>query len=357
MQNKGGSNGVNIAIMASGRGTNLQAIVDSVKQGFIDADVKLVIGDVEDAYCLKRAEKENIRTIFINPKKHPSQESFDKEVIKYLKQEDINLVVLAGFMRILSSYLVEKYKDRILNIHPALLPSFKGVQAIKDAFAYGVKITGVTVHFVTEKHDSGPIILQEPVKIKQDDTMESLEDRIHKVEHKLYPKAIKLYCENKLKIVGRKVKILITLLALYGVFSSLVGTVSAENFKIREYSSGLPSKLSADHKVEVSSISYEQSYRKSFFPDDAKNQRNLWAPLSEEEFEKKSKELTYSSAKATAEFFDSIYMPYVSRGLFNIIGAAYKVDKYQSKVKEEYGVDFEYRAGSDQIYFIYERKY
>ncbi|MFA6610147.1 MAG: phosphoribosylglycinamide formyltransferase, partial [Candidatus Omnitrophota bacterium] len=136
------------------------------------------------------------------------RESFDKAVVKKLKEHSVKLVVLAGFMRLVSPYFIKEFNNRILNIHPALLPAFKGTHGIKDALEYGVKVTGPTVHFVTDKLDSGPIILQTTVEVKDDDTEESLLERVHKEEHKLYPEAVRLFVEGKLKIEGRKVRII-----------------------------------------------------------------------------------------------------------------------------------------------------
>ncbi|MCK5305874.1 MAG: phosphoribosylglycinamide formyltransferase [Candidatus Omnitrophica bacterium] len=196
---------MNIAVFCSGKGTNLQAIIDAVKSKKVKAGIKLVIADKKNALSLVKAEKAGIKAIFINSKRFKSRESFDKEAIKYLKKEKVELVVLAGFMRILSPHFIKKYRDRILNVHPALLPSFKGSRAIKDAFDSGVKVTGVTVHFVSEEVDSGPIILQEAVKVSNRESYVSLERKIHKVEHRLYPLAIRLFCEGRLKVSGGKV--------------------------------------------------------------------------------------------------------------------------------------------------------
>lgn len=197
----------NVAVFASGRGTNLQAIIEAVKKGKLKVNLALVISDNSQAYALKRAQKAGLNYIFINPKEFATKEDFEKEIIKNLKKEKIDLIALAGFMRILSKNFVRMYKNKILNIHPALLPSFKGAHAIKDALTYGAKLTGVTVHFVDEKMDHGPIILQESVEITQKDTFASLEEKIHKVEHKIYPEVIKLFAQNKIRIKGRKTQI------------------------------------------------------------------------------------------------------------------------------------------------------
>ena len=144
----------------------------------------------------------------VERKDFKSKKEFENEILTNLKKENIDLIALAGYMRILSGDLINAYKNKILNIHPALLPSFKGAQGIKDAFSSGVKVTGPTVHFVTEDMDAGPIILQSPVVIKEDDTEETLTERIHKEEHKMYPKAIQLFIEGKIKLEGSRVRIL-----------------------------------------------------------------------------------------------------------------------------------------------------
>ncbi|MBL7157753.1 MAG: phosphoribosylglycinamide formyltransferase [Candidatus Omnitrophica bacterium] len=198
---------MNIAVFVSGNGTNLEAIIDAVSRDEIKAKIALVVSDNKDAYALERAKKAGIDTFILSSKGFKKREDYDKEIIKELEKKNIQLIVLAGFMRLMSGYFVKKYKHKIMNIHPALLPSFKGTHSIKDAFEYGVKKTGVTVHFVDEELDHGSIILQESVDVDENDTLDTLEEKIHKVEHKLYPEAIKLFTENKLKIEDRKVKI------------------------------------------------------------------------------------------------------------------------------------------------------
>jgi len=198
---------MNIAVLASGRGTNFEAIAKAVKKGFIRAKLKLLITDKENAGVRERAKKFAVKDIFIDPKNFKTRKGFDREVVRILKKEKINLVVLAGFMRIITPYFVKAFKNRILNIHPAILPSFKGVGAIERAYNYGVKVTGVTVHLVDEGVDTGPIILQEALKIREKESLQSLEERIHKLEHRLYPLAVKLFLERRLKIKGRKVEI------------------------------------------------------------------------------------------------------------------------------------------------------
>ncbi|MFH1504353.1 MAG: phosphoribosylglycinamide formyltransferase [Candidatus Omnitrophota bacterium] len=187
---------MNIAILASGNGTNLEALAKAAKKGYFKADIKLLITDKKEAFARIRAKKLGLKDIFINPKDFSSRLEFDKEIVKILKKEKTDLVTLAGYMRIISPYFVKIFKNKIINIHPALLPAFKGVRSIERALKHGSKITGVTVHFVDEKIDHGPIILQESLKIKKNETLKELEKRVHKLEHKLYPLAIKLIIEK-----------------------------------------------------------------------------------------------------------------------------------------------------------------
>ncbi len=196
-----------IAVLVSGNGTNLQAIIDNVNSGYIPARIAVVLSDEKKAFALERARKAGIDTVALDKKDFKTREDFDREIVKSLRARRVELVVLAGFMRLLSPYFIKEYKDRIINIHPALLPSFKGAHGVKDAIAHGVKVTGVTVHFVDEDLDNGPIILQKTVEIKEGDTEQALLDRIHKEEHRIYPEAIKLFVEGKIKIEGRKVVI------------------------------------------------------------------------------------------------------------------------------------------------------
>jgi len=196
---------VNIGVLASGRGTNLQAIIEAIEEGKIAAEIKIVISDNPDAYALKRARQYHIATRYIHFKEFKNREDYDKEIIKTLKEKKIELVVLAGYMRILSPYFIRTYKNKIINIHPALLPSFPGLHAQRQTLEYGVKVSGCTVHFVDEGVDSGPIILQKAVEVSDDDTEESLADKILKEEHQIYPRAIQLFCEGRLMVKGRRV--------------------------------------------------------------------------------------------------------------------------------------------------------
>lgn len=198
---------MNIAVLASGRGSNFEAIAKAVRNGYIKAKLKLLIVDKPKALARTRAKKFAVKDVFVDPKKHSSRRELDKAIIKVLKSEKIDLVVLAGYMRILSPYFVRSYKNKILNIHPSLLPRFRGKEAIERAFKSKAKLTGVSVHFVDNQVDHGPIILQAKIRIKKGMSLASLEKAIHQVEHKLYPKVIKLFIEGKLKIRGRSVKV------------------------------------------------------------------------------------------------------------------------------------------------------
>jgi len=200
---------MNIVVLASGNGSNLQALVDAeAKDGLAGGKITLVVSDKPEAFALERARKAGIKTFVLGSDGFSSREEYDKRIVRELKDEKIELVVLAGFMRILSGYFIDEYDNRILNIHPSLLPSFKGAYAIKDAFECGVKVTGVTVHFANKELDAGPVILQVSVGIEEEDTFDTLEEKMHTVEHKLYPEAVRLFTRGKLKIEGRKVRIL-----------------------------------------------------------------------------------------------------------------------------------------------------
>jgi len=196
---------VNIGVLVSGSGTNLQAIIEAIEAGKIEGKICIVISDNPDAYAIKRAKKYNIKTQYINYKEFSNREEYDKKIISLLKEKDCDLVVLAGYMKILTPYFINVYKNKIMNIHPALLPSFPGLHVQKKAIDHGVKVSGCTVHFVNEGLDSGPIIIQQVVEVKDDDTEESLAERILREEHRIYPRAIQLFSEGKLIIKGRKV--------------------------------------------------------------------------------------------------------------------------------------------------------
>lgn len=196
-----------VGVMASGRGSNFQALIDSVAQGEApDVEIAQLIVNKSDAYAIERAVKNNIKFDYIDSSAI-SRESFDKKAIEIMESAKVEIIVLAGFMRILSPLFINKYKNKILNIHPSLLPAFPGANAHKDALIYGAKISGCTVHLVDENVDSGPIIMQTSVEINEDETEESLSEKILFHEHKMLPKALQLMCSNRLNIEGRQVTI------------------------------------------------------------------------------------------------------------------------------------------------------
>lgn len=193
---------INIAVFASGSGTNFQAIVDAEIKA---ANLTVLVCNNPNAYAIKRAEKHGIPVELVNHKDFDTREEFEHQVITRLRKYEIGLVVLAGFMRVLTPFFVSRFKNRIINIHPALLPSFPGVSATKQAIDYGAKLTGCTVHFVDDGVDTGPIILQSAVPVEDNDTEDSLLSKIHAEEHRIFPQAVQLFCEGKLSIEGRKV--------------------------------------------------------------------------------------------------------------------------------------------------------
>ena len=196
-----------IGVLVSGRGSNLQAIMDRIADGYLPLEIAVVISDKPDAFALERAEKAGIKTVAVERKACASKEEFEAKINAALEAAGCELVVLAGFMRILSADFVNKWQHKIINIHPALLPSFPGLHGQGQAVAYGVKFSGCTVHFVDAGTDSGPIILQKVVPVMDDDTEDTLADRILVQEHIAMPEALKLWAEGKLTIEGRKVKV------------------------------------------------------------------------------------------------------------------------------------------------------
>jgi phosphoribosylglycinamide formyltransferase-1 len=197
-----------IAVLISGSGTNLQALIDNIDK--INGTIDVVISNRKDAYGLQRAKLNNIDNLYINQKNYKSVEAFNDEIINELTKRNIDLVVLAGYLKILSKKFINCYKNRIINIHPSLIPSFcgngfYGLRVHEEAIKYGVKISGATVHFVDEEADTGAIILQDTVKIDDNDTAEILQKKVLLIEHTLLPEAVKLFCEEKLHIENRRV--------------------------------------------------------------------------------------------------------------------------------------------------------
>ena len=193
-----------LAVLASGFGSNLQAIIDAAENGKIKGRVEVVISDKADAYALERARQHDIAAIHIDPCHFSGREAYDQTILTLLQEKKIGLVVLAGYMRLLSPVLVGGFRGKIMNIHPSLLPSFPGLDGVQQALDYGVKVSGCTVHLVDEGLDTGPVILQEAVPVYDHDTADSLQGRIHEVEHRLYPRAIQLFIAGKLNLEGRR---------------------------------------------------------------------------------------------------------------------------------------------------------
>jgi len=197
-----------LAVFLSGRGSNFRAIHDAILAGRINADIVLVFSNRPEAPGIAIARERGLETLILNPKLFPNREEYDREILKELLKREVDLVCLAGYMRILTPVLCQAFRHRIMNIHPALLPSFPGLEAQKQALEWGVKYSGATVHFVSEQVDMGPIILQAVVPVLQDDTEDSLAARILKEEHRIYPEAVRLFFEGKLEVRGRRVFVL-----------------------------------------------------------------------------------------------------------------------------------------------------
>ena len=196
---------VNLGVLVSGSGSNLQAIIDNIEAGRVDARIKIIISNVPDAFALERAKRHNIPSLVISHKGYKRREDFDQKIVETLQAHGVELVVLAGYMRVVTSVLLRAFPMRVMNIHPALLPSFPGTHVWQAEVDYGVKFAGCTVHFVDEGTDTGPIVIQAVVPVYDDDTAETLNARILKQEHKVYSQAIQLYAEGRLEIRGRRV--------------------------------------------------------------------------------------------------------------------------------------------------------
>ena len=194
-----------VAVLASGGGTNLQALLDDPEVG---PSLVLALSDRADAGALERARGRSIEAMHVDPARFRDRAAFDAAVLQILREREIDLVALAGFMRILGPEVVGAFRGRMLNVHPALLPAFPGTQAVADALAWGVKVTGVTVHFVDEQVDHGPVVFQEAIEVLPDDDWHALEARVHEVEHRLFPAAVKALADGRLVVEGRNVRVL-----------------------------------------------------------------------------------------------------------------------------------------------------
>lgn len=196
-----------IAIFLSGRGSNFVAIHDAIVAGKINAEIVLVFSNKKEAPGLQIAKERNLETLYINPKEYQSREAYDEAIIQEIKKRNVDLICLAGYMKILTSLFCSTFKNKIINIHPALLPSFPGLHVQQKAIDWGVRFSGATVHFVTAEVDMGPIILQAAVPVLQNDTEDTLSERILKQEHRIYPEAVQLYFDGRLEIKKRRVLI------------------------------------------------------------------------------------------------------------------------------------------------------
>ena len=194
-----------IAVFLSGRGSNFQAIHDAILAGKINAEIVLVFSNKKEAPGLKIAQERKLDTFYLNPKEYETRDDYDKTIIEELKKREVDLICLAGYMKILTPLFCKAFLNRIINIHPALLPSFPGLHVQQKAIDWGVRYSGATVHFVTPEVDMGPIILQAVVPVLQDDTEDTLSDRILKEEHKIYPESVRLFFEGRLEVRGRRV--------------------------------------------------------------------------------------------------------------------------------------------------------
>ncbi len=193
-----------VGVLASGRGTDFQSIVDARERGELDVDIAVLVCNNKDALVIERAKKHNVPWTYIDHR-GKSREEFEREVVKELKAREVDLVVFAGFMRIVTGYFINQFRERIINIHPSILPSFPGTHAQKDAVDWGSKVSGCTVHFVDESVDGGPIIFQKAVPVYPEDTPEVLSNRILEAEHQVLPYVIRLFAEGRLTVEGRKV--------------------------------------------------------------------------------------------------------------------------------------------------------
>ena len=195
-----------IGVLCSGQGTNLQAIINAVRAGRLRARIGVVISDRTEAFALVRAKRAGLASLYVDPRRFSNRDEFDRALAELLKARGVELVCLAGFMRLLSPRFVRAFRNRILNIHPALLPAFPGAHAVRDAMAWGAKVTGVTVHLVDEEVDHGPIVLQESLAISPRDTEAQVLSRLHRIEHRLYPEAVRLMLEGRVRVEGRIAK-------------------------------------------------------------------------------------------------------------------------------------------------------
>ena len=198
---------ITLGVLISGSGTNLQALIDRIAEGRLDAKIALVVSSRASAYGLKRAEAAGIQTLTLSKEIYADPEMADEIIASELRRYGVDYVIMAGYMRMVHDPILAAFPDRVVNIHPALLPSFKGAHAIQDAFDYGVKVTGVTVHFADDRYDCGPIIAQRPLAVEEGWDVDTLEAHIHEIEHVLYPDVVQLLAEGRVHVANGKVSI------------------------------------------------------------------------------------------------------------------------------------------------------
>ena len=191
---------IKLGVLLSGSGTNLQAIIDRIEEGALDATIELVVSSRPDAFGIKRAERHGLQTLTLSKEIYSDPLVADEVIAAELKMHDVDYVIMAGYMRMVHTPILAAFPNRVVNLHPALLPSFKGAHAIQDAYDYGVKVTGVTVHFADDKYDCGPIIAQQALVVEEGWTVDELEEHIHAVEHQLYPDTIQLLAEGRVRV-------------------------------------------------------------------------------------------------------------------------------------------------------------
>ena len=191
---------IKLGVLLSGSGTNLQAIIDRIEEGTLDATIELVVSSRPDAFGIKRAERHGLQTLTLSKEIYADPYVADEVIAAELKMYDVDYVIMAGYMRMVHEPILTAFPNRVVNLHPALLPSFKGAHAIQDAYDYGVKVTGVTVHFADDKYDCGPIIAQQALSVEEGWTVDELEEHIHAIEHQLYPDTIQLLAEGRVRV-------------------------------------------------------------------------------------------------------------------------------------------------------------
>jgi len=332
-----------LAVFCSGNGSNLQAIIDS------GIKVALVVCDNPRAYAMERAQKAGIETLLVLKNDYESKTDYETTILNKLKSSKIDFIALAGYMQLVGRTILRAYKNKILNIHPALLPSFKGMQGVKDALNCGVKVTGPTVHFVDEEIDHGPIVRQEAIVITEDDTIDSLTEKMHQAEHRIYPEAIKLAQEGRLKISGRKVKILGIALMLVFSFICLAPAEETELASLANSDYSYYDHWKLQCPIEEEEETVFTIKQKSIIRSEESQL------LSDDERHNKKLDLYFQAATTTGELFDSIKMPYVTRGIESLLGWSKSLRSYASTLEDtmedKYKLHFELDIDEPRLLF------